>query len=134
MSNYVRFEQNGRTLYGTVFGYAVEYSITNGHGGETVRFAEKLVMAEDPQNCKMPMPIDIVSECIFELAKEKKQVRAILYGRLVIFGKDENLFDIKKRIREIQKSLIKIDSSVAADVKQFIDNGIFDLIRWMPVH
>ena len=135
MVNNMFFEQKGRAMYGNQFGYAVEYELTkNGSGIVTVCFKENLVMPDDPQNWKMPMPIDLVSECIFEMAQKNGKLIVQLYGRQVTFGKDETLFNVKKRIREIQKSLVKVESDVSNDVRHFIQNGIFDLIRWMPVH
>lgn len=134
MSSNVRFVQEERTMFGTKFGYAIEYSCVQEYGTPCVSFAENLLMPDDPQNWKKPLPIDLVSECIYELAKEKKQLVVRLYNRYVLFNSTDSCYEIKKRIRCIQISLIEIESRIPKDVKNYLSDGIFQLIKEMPVH
>jgi len=136
-SNNVFFEQNARKMYGQQFGYAIEYKVSHELGEYNVKFAEHLIMPEDPQHTKMPQPIDLVSECIKELLKEakgKSDIIAEIYSRRVRFSSRDSTYDIKRRIREIQKSLIKISPEASNDVKAYLQTVIWESIRNMPVH
>lgn len=134
MSSNVRFIQDGRTMFGTQFGYAIEYVKINAFDGTCIYFAENLTMPDDPQNWKQPLPIDLVSECIYVLAKEEKKLIVKMYERYVLFSNADTCYDIKKRIRDIQISLIKFDSNLSPDVRNYLNSGIFQLIKGMPVH
>jgi len=134
MSSNVRFIQEGRTMFGTKFGYAIEYMLIKQSGVSYISFAENLLMPDDPQNWKQPLPIDLVSECIYELAKEEKKLIVRLYERYVLFSNADSRYDIKKRIRDIQISLITFDASLSPDVRNYMNNGIYQLIKGMPVH
>lgn len=130
--NNVFFEQNGRKMYGMVYGYAIEYMLTHESGMDHVCFAEKLIMPDDPQNWEKPIPTDIASECLYNLVQEKKYLLVKLYGIWVNFNDRDTLFDIKRRIRQVQKNLIKVNAS--PDVRNYINNEIPNLIKGMPVH
>ena len=118
-SNNSFFESGNHTLFGGRFGYALEYCLTKKFGAYHVRFAQKMIPAEDPHNDVMPRPIDLVSECIYRLTQEKnKGIMAHLYGRCVFIRKDSTLNDVKEQIQKIQKkNLVKISKKVSPAIK-----------------
>lgn len=132
MSSNIRFTQNGQMMFGSKFGYAIVYELTDIFGNAHVSFKEKLIMAEDPQNCKKPMPTDLAAELLFELTKEKTVI-AHIYGKRIVFTEKQTLFEVKKRIREVQRSLIKVDLQTPSTVQNYLKNHIFELIKYMPV-
>lgn len=133
MSSNIFFEQTGRKMFGQQFGYAIEYFETVENGIKYIRFAGQLILPEDPQNAKRPLPIDMVTECLFRIVEQEKQANAIIYGKKVSFGEKETMYEIKKKIRDMQKSLIKIDETVQFDIQNYLNNNILELIRNMPV-
>ena len=132
--NNVFFEQDGRKMYGIPYGYAIEYVLNHEDGIEHIQLIGMLIMPDDPQNWEQPLPTDIVSEFIFDSAKKRKSVLVELYGVLVHFTEKETLFDIKRCIRQMQRDIIKFKSGLAPDIETFLKNGIYDLIKGMPVH
>lgn len=133
MNSNIFFEQTGRKMFGQQFGYAIEYSESAENGIKYIQFEGKLIMPEDPQNEKRPLPVDLVTECLFEIVSNEKQANAILYGKKVSFGEKETAYEIKKKIRDIQKTLIKFDETLPLDIQNYLNNNILDLIRNMPV-
>ena len=134
MNSNMFFVQEDRHLFGQQFGYAIEYWLTQELEEYHIRFAGKLIPAEDPQNVKRPQPTDLVSECIYELAQKKKSdIIAIIYSRRVKFSVEDSMYDIKKQIREIQKSLIKISPEAGQGVKKYFQQAIWNAIKNMPV-
>lgn len=135
MSSNMFFKQCDKTIFGEQFGYALEYRVTKEFGEDCIRFAEKLIMSEDPQHTKKPQPIDLVSECIYKLIQENKaDIIAYLYGRQVRFKEKDNMVDIKRQITDIQKSLIQISNEASPDVKTYLQSYILESIQGMPVH
>lgn len=132
--NNVFFEQHNRRFFGNLYGYAVEYFLIDYCGETCISFAEKLIMPEDPQNWKKPYPIDLVSELIFCMAKDKRAVSVFIYGTYVRFTDHDSVNDIKNEICKIQKNLIKVEDDIPYDIRNYINNAINDFIKGMPVH
>lgn len=128
------FEQKGRKMYGNQFGYALEYEIKRETFGITrLKFVGSLIMPDDPQNWKRPLPINLATECIFELVKKEKGVLVNLYGVCAGFSNQHTMEDIRTAIYEIQLSQIKINSNLPIDVKHYMERGIKELIKGMPI-
>jgi len=133
MNGNIFFEQNGRKMYGNQFGYAVEYKLVHELGIAHIRFEPMLSMPDDPQNWKRPKPTDLASEMLVKLRKTENELMASLYGIWLVINKEDTVYDIKKKIQQIQSSLIKIDSHLPADVKNHLQSGINKLIENMPI-
>ena len=131
-SNNVFFEQNGRKMYGAPFGYAIEYT-WKPEIGDYVQLEKKMVIPEDPENWVKPIPTDLATEMLFNMAQEHNVI-VRLYGDWVQITDKDTMTDIKRRIRQAQKRLVQIDPFVDNDVAEFLMTGIDAFIEWMPVY
>jgi len=128
------FEQKGRKMFGNQFGYAIEYELTKDvYGMAHVSFAESLIMPDDPQNWERPLPTDLVSEFLYKLTRKEKNVLVYLYGLWVEFDKEDTVYDIKSKIQKIQRFLIQINPNISAEVRNYLESGVKELIKGMPV-
>lgn len=136
MRGNIFYREGKKTLYGTQYGWAIEYEVVNEDTKTIIRFKPKMILPDDIMNCPRPLKIKLVAECIYKIAKKStKDVVVILYGREVKINQyEDNAYDIMYKIRNLQTSFISIDENVPTDIWLQIKNGMKVLLDDIDVY
>lgn len=127
------FTDNRRKLFGEIFGYAIEYSITIEDGEPVLRFQPKMIASENVFGEQKIRKFDLVCECIFRLAQDAKKIKVVLYDRQLEFNSTESLSMIRTRVETLQKSLIPIDPKLNRTIQLQLYHGLDDLISKIDI-
>ena len=129
MTNDKWFQEKEETYFSQRFQYEVKYTVCMPCGIKYIKIGKQYPVSEGTEN---PKPVQVVSEAIYHIVRENEPIVVSLYGRLIGFEQRDSLEEIEKRIVEIQKAIVRIDTA-EPEVRKYFDKCVEGIIKDMPV-